>query len=41
MDNYSHLDIEIKQSYEIGDHTAIDKGFYCTVKLKMQQFYTS
>jgi acetyltransferase-like isoleucine patch superfamily enzyme len=38
MDNYSHTDIEIKQSYEIGDHTAIDKGFYCTVKLKIGSY---
>ena len=38
MDNYSHPDIEIKQSYEIGDHTAIDKGFYCTVKLKIGSY---
>jgi acetyltransferase-like isoleucine patch superfamily enzyme len=38
MDNYSHTDIEIKQPYEIGDHTAIDKGFYCTVKLKIGSY---
>ena len=38
MDNYYHTDIEIKQPYEIGDHTAIDKGFYCTVKLKIGSY---
>lgn len=38
MDNYYHTDIEIKHPHEIGDHTAIDKGFYCTVKLKIGNY---
>jgi len=38
MDNYYHTDIEIKQPYEIGDYTAIDKGFYCTVRLKIGSY---
>lgn len=38
MNNYSHSDVEIKQPYTIGDHTAIDKGFYCTVKLKIGSY---
>ncbi len=33
MDNYIHKDIEIKYQSTIGDHTAIDKGFYCTTQL--------
>lgn len=38
MDNFYHKDIEIKQPYEIGNHTAIDKGFYCTVQLKIGNY---
>lgn len=38
MNNYNHLDIEIKQPYTIGDHTAIDKGFYCTTQLKIGSY---
>lgn len=38
MDNYIHLDAEIKQAYIIGDHTAIDKGFYCTTQLKIGSY---
>jgi acetyltransferase-like isoleucine patch superfamily enzyme len=38
MDNYFHSDIEIKQHYTIGNHTAIDKGFYCTVKLTIGDY---
>ena len=33
MDNYFHNDVEIKHLTSIGDHTAIDKGFYCTTQL--------
>lgn len=33
MDNYIHKDVEIKHPSTIGDHTAIDKGFYCTTQL--------
>jgi dTDP-4-amino-4,6-dideoxy-D-glucose acyltransferase len=33
MDNYHHKDVEIKHLISIGDHTAIDKGFYCTTQL--------
>lgn len=33
MDNYIHDDVEIKHAYTTGDHTAIDKGFYCTTQL--------
>jgi len=33
MDNYFHSDVEIKHLTSIGDHTAIDKGFYCTTQL--------
>jgi acetyltransferase-like isoleucine patch superfamily enzyme len=38
MDNYFHDDIEIKQPYIIGDHTAIDKGFYCTTQLEIGNY---
>ena len=38
MNNYNHPDIEIKQPYTIGDHTAIDKGFYCTTQLKIGSY---
>lgn len=33
MDNYFHTDVEYRNLYKIGDHTAIDKGFYATVEL--------
>lgn len=38
MDNYFHPDIEIKHPYEIGDHTAIDRGFYCTTQLEIGNY---
>lgn len=38
MDNYFHHDIEIKLPYIIGDHTAIDKGFFCTTQLEIGNY---
>ena len=31
-------DITIKQAYSIGNHCAIDKGFYCTTKLSIGDY---
>lgn len=38
MDNYTHSDVEIKNKYTIGNHTAIDKGFYCTTQLTIGDY---
>lgn len=38
MDNYFHKDIEIKYLNKIGDHTAIDKGFYCTTQIEIGSY---
>lgn len=39
MDNYQHLDTEFKQGFfKIGDHTAIDKGVYCTVEISLGDY---
>lgn len=38
MDNYIHSDVEIKTPYTIGNHTAIDKGFYCTTQLTIGDY---
>jgi acetyltransferase-like isoleucine patch superfamily enzyme len=38
MDNYYHKDIEIKLSHKVGNHTAIDKGFYCTTQLEIGDY---
>lgn len=38
MDNYCHTDIEIKHPYKTGNHTAIDKGFYCTTQLEIGDY---
>ena len=38
MDNYFHKDVEIKYLNKIGDHTAIDKGFYCTTQIEIGSY---
>lgn len=38
MDNYYHKDVEIKYLNKIGDHTAIDKGFYCTTQIEIGNY---
>lgn len=38
MDNYFHKDVEIKYLNKIGDHTAIDKGFYCTTQIEIGDY---
>lgn len=38
MDNYFHKDVEIKYLIKIGDHTAIDKGFYCTTQIEIGSY---
>ena len=38
MDNYFHEDIEAKYLNKIGDHTAIDKGFYCTTQIEIGSY---
>lgn len=38
MDNYFHKDVEIKYLNKIGDHTAIDKGFYCTTQIEIGNY---
>jgi acetyltransferase-like isoleucine patch superfamily enzyme len=38
MDNYFHKDVEIKYLNKIGDHTAIDKGFYCTTQIEVGSY---
>lgn len=38
MDNYFHKDVEIKYLKSIGDHTAIDKGFYCTTQIEIGSY---
>jgi acetyltransferase-like isoleucine patch superfamily enzyme len=38
MDNYSHTDVEIKYLNKIGNHTAIDKGFYCTTQIEIGDY---
>ena len=38
MDNYFHKDVEYRNLYQIGDHTAIDKGFYATVELVLGDY---
>lgn len=38
MDNYLHKDVEIKYLNKIGDHTAIDKGFYCTTQIEIGSY---
>lgn len=38
MDNYYHKDVEIKYLNKIGDHTAIDKGFYCTTQIEIGDY---
>lgn len=38
MDNYQHTDVEIKHLKQIGDHTAIDKGFYCTTQIEIGNY---
>jgi acetyltransferase-like isoleucine patch superfamily enzyme len=38
VDNYFHKDVEIKYLNKIGDHTAIDKGFYCTTQIEIGSY---
>jgi acetyltransferase-like isoleucine patch superfamily enzyme len=38
MDNYCHIDVEIKYLNKIGNHTAIDKGFYCTTQIEVGDY---
>lgn len=38
MDNYCHTDVEMKYISKIGDHTAIDKGFYCTTQIEIGDY---
>jgi len=38
MDNYFHKDVEIRDLKSIGDHTAIDKGFYCTTQIEIGSY---
>lgn len=38
MDNYYHKDVEMKINPIIGDHTAIDKGFYSTTQLEIGNY---
>lgn len=38
MDNYCHTDVEIKHLNKIGNHTAIDKGFYCTTQIEIGDY---
>ncbi len=38
MDNYFHKDVEIKYLNKIGDHTAVDKGFYCTTQIEVGSY---
>lgn len=38
MDNYCHSDVEIKLTPIIGNHTAIDKGFFCTTQLEIGNY---
>ena len=38
MNNYYHKDVEMKTKPIIGDHTAIDKGFYCTTQLEIGNY---
>ena len=38
MDNYFHKDVEIKYLNKIGDHIAIDKGFYCTTQIEVGSY---
>jgi len=38
MDNYYHTDVEIKYLNKIGNHTAIDKGFYCTTQIEIGDY---
>lgn len=38
LDQYIHNDVEIKQPCVLGDHIAIDKGFYCTTQLEVGNY---
>lgn len=38
MDNYQHHDVHCPHLITIGDHTAIDKGFYCTTQLELGNY---
>lgn len=38
MDNYFHKDVEIRYLNKIGNHTAIDKGFYCTTQIEIGSY---
>lgn len=38
MDVFVHRDVEFKIKPEYGNHIAIDKGFYCTVNIKIGSY---
>jgi len=38
IDVFLNYDITIKQDYVIGNHCAIDKGFYCTTRLTIGDY---